>query len=170
MTRLLYSVLVYFVLTACGEKDKTQTSKTPGEVAEVQNTPTTQVPALSLMMRDGTKTTLSKLSGNIALILFQPDCDHCQREAKDIRRNLDGFKDFQLYLISSAPMEEVIQFAREYDLEGKEQVHLGTTTVQEILRNFGPIDAPSIYLYSKDGQLIQSFNGETAVEVVLKYI
>ena len=172
MSRLLcLTFLLSIVLTACGSKENASTVNEPeSNVAENAEAPTRDLPDLPLTMRDGAKKLASELTGNVALILFQPDCDHCQREAADISRNIDGFKDFQLYLISSAPLEEVIQFAREYDLESREQVHLGTTTVSEILRNFGPIDAPSIYLYGKDGRLIQSFNGEVAIEVVLKYI
>lgn len=174
MNRLFHLVLLLCVgLTACGNKDTSAPSAEQSKVkpeAEQIRSPTTEVPDLPLTLRDGTRKSASELSGNVALILFQPDCDHCQREAEDIRRNIDGFKDFELYLISSAPLEEVIQFARQYDLEGQKQVHLATTTVPDILRSFGPIDAPSIYLYGQDGKLIQSFNGEVAIEVVLKYI
>lgn len=173
MNGRIYLVLfVFIVLSACGGKES---SPPPGESqpkaeSEPVQSAANDLPDLPLTMRDGTQKSASQLSGNVALILFQPDCDHCQREAEDIRRNIESFKDFELYFISSAPIEEVIQFARQYDLEKWKQVHLGTTTVPDILRSFGPIDAPSIYLYGKDGKLIQSFNGEVAVEVVLKYI
>lgn len=173
MNGRIYLVLfVLAMITACGGKESSQPSEEPALKSESKpaQTITNDLPNLPLMMRDGTQKSASELSGHVALILFQPDCDHCQREAEDIRRNIDGFKEFELYFISSAPIEEVIQFARQYDLEKWEQVHLATTTVPEILRSFGPIDAPSIYLYGEDGKLIQSFNGEVAIEVVLKYI
>ena len=167
MSRLFQLVLLlWVVLTACGNKDASSPSaekmETEPESEQIKSA-TSELPDLPLTLRDGTRKSASELSGNVALILFQPDCDHCQREAEDIRRNIDGFKDFELYLISSAPLEEVIQFARQYDLETRKQVHLATTTVPDILRNFGPIDAPSIYLYGQDGKLIQSFNGEVAI-------
>lgn len=169
----IYLILfVFVVLTACGGKESSLPvgDSQPKVESDQAKSATRDLPDLPLTMRDGTKKSASEISGNVALILFQPDCDHCQREAEDIRRNIDGFKDFELYFISSAPIEEVIQFARQYDLEESKQVHLGTTTVPDILRSFGPIDAPSIYLYGEDGKLIQSFNGEVAIEVVLKYI
>lgn len=171
-TYTLFLVLVLF--SGCGGKEASSAASVPAEQPQNETqqnaSPTSEVPDLPLTMRDGTQMSAAELTGNVALILFQPDCDHCQREAEDIRRNITGFKDFELYFISSAPIEEVIQFARQYDLDGLKQVHLGTTTVPDILKHFGPIDAPSLYLYGKDGKLIQSFNGEVAVEVVLKYI
>lgn len=173
MSRCVHLVFfVMVVLTGCGGKESARPADEPKRVAESEQVQsnTSELPDLPLTMRDGSRKSASELSGNVALILFQPDCDHCQREAEDIRRNIAGFKDFELYFISSAPIEEVIQFARQYDLENRKSVHLGTTTVPDILRNFGPIDAPSIYLYGKNGRLIQSFNGEVAIEVVLKYI
>jgi hypothetical protein len=173
MNKLIHFIFFAFtVLVACGGKDSSSpgTQPKPENATEQARSESGDLPDLPLTMRDGSRKSVSDLSGNIALILFQPDCDHCQREAEDIRRHITGFKDFDLYLISSAPIEEVIQFARQYDLESNSRVHLGTTTVPDILRIFGPIDAPSIYLYGKDGKLIQSFNGEVAIEVVLKYI
>ena len=112
---------------------------------------------------------VNKLPGNVALVLFQPDCDHCQREAEQIRLNLEGFKDYKLYFISSAPMPEITRFAEQYKLVNLNNVVFARTEAQNVIKAFGPIEAPSIYLYKK-GSLIESFNGEVAIEVVLKYI
>jgi peroxiredoxin len=128
------------------------------------------LPSFEITLLSGTKTPVNKLTGKIALVLFQPDCDHCQREAEQIRQNLPGFKDFKIYFISSASAPEIDRFAKEYKLSAVPNVFFGQTSAQNIVNAFGPIEAPSIYLYSASGSLIEKFNGEVAIEVVLKYI
>lgn len=129
-----------------------------------------ELPSFEAKMMDGKTLRIDELTGKVALVLFQPDCDHCQREAQDIKRNLSGFKDYQLYFISSASDKEIASFAKEYGLAGVKNVFFGRTEAPNIVEAFGPIEAPSLYLYSREGKLIHSFNGEVAIEVVLKYI
>jgi peroxiredoxin len=128
------------------------------------------LPTFEISLLNGTKTPVNKLSGKVALILFQPDCDHCQREAQQIQQNLKGFKDFKLYFISSATAGEIDRFSKEYKLTNLPNVFFASTSAQNIVNAFGPIEAPSIYLYSSDGKMVEKFNGEVAIEVVLKYV
>ncbi len=169
--KTIFALTLLVVLTSCTSKSGANSD--PGKLAsETEQTDSSKekAPKFNLTLENGEKTTLDKLPGKIALVLFQPDCDHCQREAEDIKNHIEGFKTFQLYFVSSAPIDEVIAFARKYGLYDRPNVKLGTTTVTDIINTFGPIDAPSIYLYNDDGELIQSFNGEVAIEVVIKYI
>jgi len=106
------------------------------------------------------------LEGEVIIIFFQPDCDHCQREAKEIRDHLDAFKKYNMYFVTSNPKFEVERFVKDYDLAGHSNVHFGVTTTEQILNSFGPIPAPSMYIYS-DGKLTQKFNGETPIEKIL---
>ncbi len=168
--KTVFAIVVLAFLTCCSGKSGVKTDPETTKEAKQAEAPKKNAPNFRLKLENGENTTLDKLPGKIALVLFQPDCDHCQREAEDIKNNIDGFRAFQLYFVSSAPIDEVIAFARKYELYGRPNVKLGTTTVTDIINSFGPIDAPSICLYGDDGNLIQSFNGEVAVEVVLKYI
>jgi peroxiredoxin len=95
--------------------------------------------------------------GKVILILFQPDCDHCQREAQEIRKHLDRFKEYSLYFISADQMNAIEEFGRSYDLLGHSNVNFAATTVDNVLTNFGPIPAPSVYIYA-DQRLVKKFN------------
>jgi peroxiredoxin len=127
------------------------------------------LPEIVLTLQDGKQRKATSLKGNVLLVLFQPDCEHCQREAERIRARLDDFKDYQMYFISSAPIDEVIQFARQHNLANDSRIHLATASVYEILTSYGPIEAPSIYAYS-EGKLIKAFHGEVEVAEILKYL
>ena len=108
----------------------------------------------------------SELKGKTIIILFQPDCDHCQREASEIREHLEAFKSYNLYFITSAEKSDVEKFIKNYNLFGHPNIFFGLTSTDEVLKNFGPIPAPSLYIYA-DQLLVQKFNGETAIEKIL---
>jgi peroxiredoxin len=127
------------------------------------------LPKMVITSFDGTQVDVRELKGNSVLILFQPDCDHCQREAKEIRENLDAFKNYNLYFISADQMPAVEKFAKDYDLLGHNNINFGMTTVQHVLDNFGPIDAPSVYIYVNQ-QLQHKFNGETPIAKILEVV
>jgi peroxiredoxin len=125
-------------------------------------------PDLPITLLNGAKTNANRLKGNIVLVMFQPDCDHCQREAEQISAHLQAFKKYTLYFISSASPPEISNFAKEYRLQ-KPGIVFGRAEGNDVLKAFGPIEAPSLYIYV-DGKEVQSFNGEVAIEVVIKYL
>ena len=160
MNRLIFlSLLLVGLISAC----KTEKKKEAPEVLV-----TNDLPSMLIKKTDSTYVKTKTLSGKTILILFFPDCDHCQREAKAIQEHLDSFKDYNLYFISTAPAPQLDNFSNDYGLSGKDNIHFATTTVPDILDNFGPVDAPSIYIYSAEGKRTKSFNGETAIEEILK--
>lgn len=156
-------LFIFFALACLISACKTETKNAASTVSVAND-----LPAMSITKLDGSSVNAKTLSGKTILILFFPDCDHCQREAKAIQEHLESFKEYNLYFISTAPTAEVEKFSFDYDLSGKDNVHFATTTVQQVLDNFGPVDAPSIYIYSAEGKRTQSFNGEVAIEEVLK--
>lgn len=132
--------------------------------------PQNDLPAMPVSLLSGESINLKTLTGKTVLVLFFPDCDHCQREAQAIEKNLAAFDSYQIYFVSSATPEELTAFAQAYQLADKANVHFGTTTSEYVLANFGAISTPSIYIYSAEGKKVTSFNGETAIEVILKYL
>jgi hypothetical protein len=51
---------------------------------------------------DSTKFVKADLQKNkaVMIMVFSPDCDHCQHEVKEIIANIDLFKDVQILLVS----------------------------------------------------------------------
>jgi peroxiredoxin len=162
MKAVLAAFCFVTLLVCCSNSNE----KKQAEIAQAKN----DLPMLEITLNDGSKKSVKDLPGKIALILFFPDCDHCQREAEQIQKNISGFKDYTLYFISSANFEEINHFATTYQLHNYKNVVFARTESQNVLDAFGPIETPTIYLYNKDGKLIETFAGEIAVEVILKYI
>lgn len=128
------------------------------------------LPQMVVTKPDGSQLNMKELSGKTVLILFLTDCDHCQREATAIQENISAFKPYSVYFITTSSQQQIETFAKEYRLSDYPNVHFCQTTSQSILDNFGPIDSPSLYIFSSDRKLIKSFNGETHINEILKYI
>ena len=124
-------------------------------------------PSIPLVLLDNTQVNVKDLKGKNALVFFQPDCDHCQREAQEFERNLEAFTGTTLYFITSGPMEEIKAFADTYKLSGHSNVHFAFTEALNVLNSYGPISAPSVYIYSDDHKLVKGFNGETPIERII---
>ena len=129
-----------------------------------------QLPNMPLLTTEGAQVNPQSLSGKVVLVLFQPDCDHCQREAEAIHQHLEKFDDYSIYFITYAPMADIQQFARDYQLSGLDNVVFTLSEVQPILDNFGSIPTPSLYIYSDQQQLVKAFEGETPIDKVLAYL
>lgn len=154
----LVPLLLIFLLASCRSPEK----KEPVVKKEVN-----ELPHLNFKNLDGSAATTRDLPPASVLILFNTDCDHCQREAKSIQGNLASFKDYTLQFIASDSEQSILQFAREYQLDNQPNIRFGRAEGQDVYMNFGSIPTPSIYVYSKERKFIKSFLGETPVEQII---
>src|SRR5687768_91095 len=156
------SVAILFLLGACAQpQENKESSQTANE------TTTNDLPLMQIDLLSGRSIQAKELDGKVMLILFQPDCDHCQHEAEAMGQRVEDFKAYDLYFLSSATPQEIERFSRDYKLNGQDNIHFGMVGFQAVLDNFGPIPAPSLYIYS-DGKLLSKFNGQTDVGEIVE--
>ncbi len=163
MTLVIWMIIEASVLFCCSTSADKKTEKDQIRAAN-------DLPNMTISFLDGSQMHAKKLEGNTIIILFFPDCDHCQREATQIQNNLGRFKNYTLYFVATTPKQEIEKFAMDYKLKNYKNVRFGTITVQEVLSNFGSVATPSLYIYSSEHKLVQTFNGETDIQTILKYI
>lgn len=163
MKYLLIVLASVFFITGCARKEKREaTERVPPKSNDFPN--------MEITLVNGKSLNAKSIVGKTVIILFQPDCDHCQHEAEQIEDNLSAFRDYTLYFVSSSPVQEVTKFGNDYKLSGIPNILFGLTTTESILNNFGPIQAPSIYIYSAEGKLVKHFNGQVEVGEIMKYL
>lgn len=161
MIKVFY-VLMAFQMVAWGCSVKKEEKVKDEPAVAIVN----EYPDLSLTLQDGTRISTRSLQGKNMFVFFQPECDHCQQEAAEIQQQLNSFKDYTLYFISSAPLPQVIQFSEDYGLNNKQNIKFAVTSSEGVLTHYGPIQTPSVYIYS-EGRLKKSFNGQTKVDNIL---
>jgi thiol-disulfide isomerase/thioredoxin len=154
----LFLLLFIFLLTDCTKPEK----KEPVVKKEIN-----ELPYLAFKNLDGSAATTRDLPPASILILFNTDCDHCQREAKSIYENLESFKEYTLLFIASDQSDTIEKFAKEYQLDNQPNIRFGKADGADVYMNFGSIPTPAIYVYSKERRFVKSFMGETPVEQII---
>jgi len=166
MKKIIIAFSVLLVIgTACSTKKRTNLEN-PSLSAKPAMT---DLPSILLTKLDGSKFSAKSLQGHpVILVLFQASCDHCQREAKQIKAHIESFRNYQIYFISADSPQEASKFAIDYGLGGELNVTFALTDVPSVLNTFGPVSTPSVYIYDAGGKLITKFNGETDISLILK--
>lgn len=155
---ILFVALAF--LASCNGQTKPEK---PQELKTVVN----DLPQMEITFLDGTKKQARELKGKTLLVMFFPDCEHCQDEARAMHGRLDAFKAYNIYYLSSNPKEEVAAFAANYELDDKPNVKFGMVPGESVINNFGPIPTPSIYIYNEEQRLIKKFEGQTDIEIII---
>jgi peroxiredoxin len=163
------SILLITGMLTVAACNKQQEHKPETDLSTIPAVATNELPAMHITLLDSSQLSARDLHGKNVIVMFQPDCDHCQREAKQIQENITAFETYQVYFVSSATGEELKKFAGEYKLDSYSHIHFGSTTVEEIISSLGQIDAPSVYIYD-NGKLKQKFNGETDIAEITKHL
>jgi thioredoxin-related protein len=129
------------------------------------------LPPLQLLLGDSTtKFTKDNLPKKkpVLLMVFSPDCEHCQHETEEMVANKDKFKDIQVVMATFFPIYRMNKFAEDYKVKELPNVVIGHD--QHFLlppfydiRNF-----PFLALYNKNGDLINTFEGSLGLDKILQ--
>lgn len=112
----------------------------------------------------------NELTGNAILIFYSPDCDHCQREAEDIKEHINAFRNYSVYFISASLPEDAKRFADTYGFSSQTNMQFAIATYDDVIKIMGPMPTPTMYIYSKDKKLVKRFEGETDVEDIIPFL
>lgn len=171
ITRTITTVAIFFLMaSALFQCAKPESGATVTETVSEAAAEVNDLPPMRFVTEDQHVFSAKDLSGNTILVFFRTECDHCQREAAAISENLEAFGAYQLYFVGTDGHEASRKFAEDYALAGKGNIHFVQTDVNEILDNLGPIQTPSMYIYSRDRRLVRHLDGEKPIEEIMQYL
>src|SRR5215510_15736602 len=93
------------------------------------------VPPLKLLLTDSSTIFTEKdLKKNTPLfvILFSPDCEHCQKETEELIDKIDSFKNIQIVMATFLPVDKMKTFYDNYKLNRFSNIIVGYD-IQHIL-------------------------------------
>lgn len=154
------SILVsVWMLQSCNSKD----SK-PAHLGDLEK--------LNLLTLDSSRfeLTQSQLKQSLLLIVFNPTCDHCQAEAKEITSNIEKLKDVTILMIASVQLKDIHDFSIQYGMSELENVHFAYTSPLYGYQFFGGIQLPHLRLYDHELKMIKSFSGSTSVADIVSQL
>jgi thiol-disulfide isomerase/thioredoxin len=103
------------------------------------------------------------------IIIFSPDCSHCQEEAAELTKNADKFNSVFFIWNSYKEMADIKAFATKYGLDKQSNVIVGRDPEFSIPVFFRPRMTPFVAIYDK-GQLLKVYEQGVKVPELLKII
>ncbi len=101
------------------------------------------------------------------MMFFSPDCEHCQRQVKDLMAYKKELAGVQIVMISPLSFKDNKNFYEEYDLNSMPNVKMGTDVTFKLRLLYKITSFPSMYVYDKNGTLAKAFVGNIAVPAIL---
>jgi peroxiredoxin len=149
-------ILLNLVLIAVAAWAQPLKTATPQAAAD-------ELPAVTVTQTDGSPLQLQTLKGDVVIILFNSQCDHCQHEAQSILEKKHLFKNKQLYFVSAESMDLIKRFITDYKMT-EPNFHFSHAEPAQVYQGFGNFRAiPAIFVY-RNKKRIGKFESTTAVE------
>ena len=103
------------------------------------------------------------------IILFSPDCEHCQKETEELIEKIEDFKKIQIVMASFMPIDKIKSFYENYKLDRFSNITVGYD-LQHMLATYYRISStPFLAFYDKKGNLIDGVQGALPLSKVLEY-
>jgi len=112
-----------------------------------------------------TKDDLKKKKATI-IMMFSPDCEHCQAETKELKAHMDLFKKVQIIMASPLDYNYIKKFYEEYQLADYPNITMGRDPSYLLGTFFKVRSFPSVFVYDKKGNFVTSFVGSTPIEEI----
>jgi len=168
---LIPSLLISSILVSCsGDSTKKTESESVVKVeVEAATAPASGyagpagVPSFMMIDMEGKPVNSADFKGNLTIFLFNPDCDHCQREAKVINAAKNLFREKQIWFVSMDEPQVIAKFRTDYGLTDN-NFHFAKSDVELVVRALGPVSSvPALFIY-KEGKLSERLEGEHSAE------
>jgi thiol-disulfide isomerase/thioredoxin len=147
-----------------GKKDRSRVvGSPPPMVSQTRN----ELPNLRVSFGDQSSVLLRDLSGDVVLVFFNPECEHCHEEAEMIAAEQTIFDGWEVYFIASVDAKAAEEFGVKYKLTSP-NFHFASATVGDVYNAVGALNqVPTILIY-KDNLFAGKYEGITPIDELKK--
>ncbi len=104
----------------------------------------------------------------VMLMVFNPECDHCQHETEELTKSINKFKGIQIVMSTMAPMNEMKMFIEKYKLDSYKNIIVVKDVSYFLPSYFQFHNLPHLAFYNKKHKLISEFSGTMPIEKILE--
>ena len=104
------------------------------------------------------------------IMFFSPDCEHCQKETKELIAYKQELKNIPILMVSPSSYAAVKQFYVDYNLAALPNIKLGQDVNYALGSLFQLRQFPSMFVYDHTGKLAKAFVGNIDVPAVLNAV
>src|SRR5215218_10341606 len=128
------------------------------------------VPPFQLLLGDST--TFYKKEGlpkgkPVLLMIFSPECSHCQHTAEEMVQHKEDLKNVQIVMATLHTISQMNAFAETYGLKDVPNVVLGKDVYFILPPFFSIHNLPYMALYKANGDLIRAVEGSLPITSVI---
>lgn len=98
----------------------------------------------------------------VIIMVFSPDCEHCQRATKDLQAHAALFKKVQIIMASPLDYTILKKFYDAYNIAAYPNIKMGRDGSYFFGSFFKITFYPSIFVYDKKGNFVQRFEGDVS--------
>jgi thioredoxin-related protein len=130
------------------------------------------IPVFQLKTLNGNIVTESALQKNspVLFLFFNPDCDLCRNEMKEIQLRQDAFSFCQIVFFSTASADKILSFLDEISFIPLPNMLFLTDENEDLTKNMDVRTSPALYIYNRKGKLIKRFDGSVKIETLITYL
>ena len=128
------------------------------------------LPPLQLILEDSvTKYTKADVPKKkpVLIMLFSPDCEHCQHEAEQFAAKKDSLQNIHIVMITTYPIYRMKEFAEKYGIKGLSNVVVAKDPYYLLPGFYDIRNYPFLALYDKKGDLITTVPGSVSISKLL---
>ena len=126
------------------------------------------IPTFSVKDINGNDVTQNNLPiGNKVLVYFNPECEYCQAEMKELSLVNEKHKNIQWIMFTDKPLKEIRKFAEIYQLDKTENIKWCNDPKSEVYMKFGMSGIPYFLGYNEENKLVHRSTGAIKIEKVL---
>lgn len=103
----------------------------------------------------------------VMLMFFSPDCDHCQKETKELLAYKEELKGIQIVMASIANYAQIKTFYEDYGLKSMPNITMGQDPNYALGGKFNLRTYPSMFIYDAKGNLAKAFTGNISIPAIL---
>jgi thioredoxin-related protein len=115
------------------------------------------------------KSDLQKKTATLIMV-FSPDCEHCQHATEDLLKHIDLFKKVQVIMATPLEYRFIEPFYTHYKIADYPGIVIGRDPTNFLGSFFGIKNFPSLFLYDRKGKFVQAFEGSVSFEKIASFL
>ncbi|HPR31102.1 MAG TPA: hypothetical protein PLK12_03360 [Prolixibacteraceae bacterium] len=103
----------------------------------------------------------------LIILLFSRECDFCLYELEELKRHHPFLHEASIFLVSFDPVPSLRQFEMDFRSVDFPGMCLCHCPYDSLVKHFGKLSVPDLYIYAQNGTLIEHFCGATRMDAIL---
>jgi len=107
--------------------------------------------------------------GNTIILLFDPECFHCENQIVNILINIDLVQNYNLIFISCQEINDIKEFSNKHKLYLNNKISIIKTDCGILSNNFHSDKFPTLFIF-RNGKLIKRIENQIDIKNIKNYL